>query len=55
MFLLHGCLGRVDGLADAAQLCGEQRTGVNQGGGRSGPLLHPLPTHTTTANTQATE
>lgn len=42
MFLLHGRLGRVDGLADAAQLCGEQKTGVNQGwGGAAWPASPP--------------
>lgn len=39
MFLLHRRLGGVDGFADAAQLRGEQMTGMNLG--RLGMLLHP--------------
>lgn len=50
MFLLHGRLGRVDGFADAAQLRGEQMTGMNLG--RLGVLLHPPTTDMTAANSQ---
>lgn len=46
MFLLHRCLGRVDGFTDAAQLRGEHMRGVNLG-----RLLRPL-TDMTTANSQ---